>query len=387
MAKIQQIYVLSRFSRWPLTINCLNKISKFSTESNQEIHLGSYLAGIFEGDGHISISKSDSKVNNLSLSITFHLKDFSLPQRLKDVLGYGWIRIKKNENACVLTFHTIDGLIYIVSLMNSYLRTPKLKKFNDLIDILNQKKGLTINKYPVQTQSFSKDGWLAGFIDAVGMFSIINISFSFSSLENGSSNNSAVAITEDSRLHPKYITGFFDGEGTFSVSIRENGKCKTGWNLDIVCAITTHKKDLPLLKKIQFYFGVGGVYKQSENTYGFRVRAIKDLEIIINHFYKYPLLTKKRIDFILFKLIVDLMKNREHLTHEGLRKIVALKASMNRGLTEELVKAFPNILPHEITLPVPFPSLEESIDLNWLAGFTEAEGRLFLCGNYFIKII
>ena len=55
MAKIQQIYVLSRFSRWPLTINCLNKISKFSTESNQEIHLGSYLAGIFEGDGHISI--------------------------------------------------------------------------------------------------------------------------------------------------------------------------------------------------------------------------------------------------------------------------------------------------------------------------------------------
>jgi len=41
--------------------------------------------------------------------------------------------------------------------MNSYLRTPKLKKFNDLIDILNQNKGLTINKYSVQTQDFSKD--------------------------------------------------------------------------------------------------------------------------------------------------------------------------------------------------------------------------------------
>jgi hypothetical protein len=59
---------------------------------------------------------------------------------LKDVIGFGWIRIKKKENACVLTFHTIEGLILVVSLMNSNLRTPKLNKFNQLIDIINKKK-------------------------------------------------------------------------------------------------------------------------------------------------------------------------------------------------------------------------------------------------------
>lgn len=40
----------------------------------------------FEGNGHIYISKPGSKVNNLSLSITFHLKDLPLAKRL---LGLG----------------------------------------------------------------------------------------------------------------------------------------------------------------------------------------------------------------------------------------------------------------------------------------------------------
>jgi len=47
------------------------------------------LAGLFEGDGHISISKPDAKVKNLSLSITFNLKDLPLAERLKTVSGHG----------------------------------------------------------------------------------------------------------------------------------------------------------------------------------------------------------------------------------------------------------------------------------------------------------
>ena len=126
-------------------------------KGEKEIHLGSYLAGLFEGDGHISISKPSAKVKNLSLSITFNLKDLPLALRLKEITGYGWIRMKEKEHACVLTFHTIDGLIYIVSLMNSYLRTPKLTKFHELIDILNKKRDLEINKYPLRTQDLGKD--------------------------------------------------------------------------------------------------------------------------------------------------------------------------------------------------------------------------------------
>ena len=38
------------------------------------------------------------------------------------------------------------------------------------------------------------------------------------------------------------------------------------------------------------------------------------------------------------------MVNKEHLTHEGLRKIVAIRALINLGLSEKLKAAFPNIV-------------------------------------------
>lgn len=75
------------------------------------------------------------------------------------------------------------------------------------------------------------------------------------------------------------------------------------------------------------------------------VRTINELKVIIDHFDKYPLITQKKADFFLFKEIVDLMVGKEHLTTEGLHKILAIKASMNRGLSNELLAAFPNITP------------------------------------------
>lgn len=49
------------------------------------------------------------------------------------------------------------------------------------------------------------------------------------------------------------------------------------------------------------------------------VQSLRDLNIIVNHFERYPFLTKKREDFILFAQIVTLINKREHLTPLGLR--------------------------------------------------------------------
>jgi hypothetical protein len=51
--------------------------------------------------------------------------------------------------------------------------------------------------------------------------------------------------------------------------------------------------------------------------------------IIIPHFEKYPLLTKKSADFILFKQVVELMSKKGHLSMDGLNQILNIKASMN----------------------------------------------------------
>ena len=72
--------------------------------------------------------------------------------------------------------------------------------------------------------------------------------------------------------------------------------------------------------------------------------------MIIPHFEKYPLITQKKADFILFTKVIDLINKKEHLTIEGIQQIVALKASPGSSLADDLKKAFPNIVP--VTRPL-----------------------------------
>nr|QXQ00351.1 NADH dehydrogenase subunit 2 [Tuber microsphaerosporum] len=172
-------------------------------------------------------------------------------------------------------------------------------------------------------------------------------------------------------LNPNFISGFTDGDGSFSVVIT---KCanRLGWTVSPIFTIGLHAKDLEFLNIIQSYFGVGKIYtKQSDGSIHYRVWSVKDLiNIIIPHFDKYPLVTQKRADFELFKQIVQILAKKEKLTIEDLTKIVALKASINLGLSPVLKESFPNITPALRTVfDVP-----KVLDPHWLAGFIEAEG-------------
>lgn len=57
---------------------------------------------------------------------------------------------------------------------------------------------------------------------------------------------------------------------------------------------------------------------------------------IIEHFDNYPLITQKQGDYLLFREAVKLMLRNEHLTLQGLEKILAIKASMNLGLSKKI---------------------------------------------------
>lgn len=50
-------------------------------------------------------------------------------------------------------------------------------------------------------------------------------------------------------------------------------------------------------------------------------------------------------DFILFKQVVNLMNNKAHLTLEGLKQIVNIKALMNLGLSDMLKSEFKDYSP------------------------------------------
>jgi len=143
--------------------------------------------------------------------------------------------------------------------------------------------------------------------------------------------NSSKALSHTSipfkPIHPWFITGFLDAESSFMIFINKNHKYKTGWTVKSGFSINLHKKDKALLEKcIKNYFGVGSIYEHSKDMFIYQVQSIKDLPAIINHFDKYPLITQKRGDFELFKQAVKLIQVKEHLTEQGLHKILAIKS-------------------------------------------------------------
>nr|YP_009072375.1 LAGLIDADG endonuclease [Sclerotinia borealis]AIJ56806.1 LAGLIDADG endonuclease [Sclerotinia borealis] len=158
-------------------------------------------------------------------------------------------------------------------------------------------------------------------------------------------------------------------EGSFVIIVRKSVKSRLGWRVEAVFRIGLHKKDLALLKQIQAYFGgIGSIVKQGEDVYAYRVSYLKEiLSHILPHFYKFPLITKKQGDYLLWREVVLKMEAKEHLNMDGLQAIVNIRASINLGLSEELKTAFP------YTVVVPRPIIENKNRAiphpEWVAGF------------------
>jgi hypothetical protein len=105
---------------------------------------------------------------------------------------------------------------------------------------------------------------------------------------------------EKQKLHPYYVTGFTDGDGSFSIRIRKSKTNKVGFTVGPVYSIGAEAniEKLKLLKKVQNFFGgVGSISKCGGNMYIYEVSSLKSLNIIINHFENYPLETTKVIHF------------------------------------------------------------------------------------------
>jgi hypothetical protein len=183
---------------------------------------------------------------------------------------------------------------------------------------------------------------------------------------------------KNNKLNPYWITGFAVAESSFSLRITQDKTRKSGWRILLIFSIELHRKDLSLLERIQTFFKIGNIY-QHNSCMVYSVQSINKLfSNIIPHFDKYPLLTQKRNDFILFKEAIDLLINKTQNSEEGLQKIINLKASINWGLSKNLLNYFPNTIP--FLRPISLSSLE--INPNWLTGFTDGEGCFYVKPNF-----
>jgi len=182
-----------------------------------------------------------------------------------------------------------------------------------------------------------------------------------------------------STLYPWFVTGFVDAEGCFTIGLTKSEQYRSGYQVTAIFKISLHRKDYDLLCQIRDYFGVGVITKHGETTIQYFVRSIKDLNVILSHFEAYPLIGQKWADYILFKQAIVLIKNKEHLTKQGLKKILSLKASINLGLSDELQLVFPDIVP--IARPLPVKAQAQNIKIknfNYIAGLTSGDGCFFV---------
>jgi hypothetical protein len=182
---------------------------------------------------------------------------------------------------------------------------------------------------------------------------------------NHLNNRSFSTLSTQTKTNPWFLTGFSDAEASFIISIYRDEKSKTGWRVTPNFSIHIHIKDIALLESIRDTLGVGKVRKNSSSTAVFRVDNIQELLVIVDHFTRYPLIGFKVSDFLLFKQCYDLIKQKQHLTQEGLEKIVALKCNLNKGLTDVLMKAFPNI----VAVPRPHYKFNGIQNPYWISGF------------------
>ena len=158
----------------------------------------------------------------------------------------------------------------------------------------------------------------------------INTRRSYSTLSSNKSN------IDDLKVDPWFITGFTDGEGCFTCSVLKSSSYKFGWEIQLSFQIKLHVRDYPILLRIQHGLGGIGTVASHQSSCALRVKKLNELIELMIFFDKYPLISWKRGDYLLFKQILSIIQLKEHLTLQGLQKIVNIRATLNFGLSKEL---------------------------------------------------
>lgn len=279
--------------------------SKFTKECN---NFGFYLAGLIEGDGSIIIPTKGC--NNPSIEISFNSKDFPLASIILSNIGKGSLLKKKGVDAYCLAFKSIESLLKIIHLINGKMKTPKYHQFEKLIIFLNAKYDYNLQLLPIDSTygSFFDNYWLSGFIDAEGCF--------------------FVRCSENVKV-PRIDAQFYLEQAEIDYYGHSNFLFLSNLCLNLNLA-------QPKL-----------VVRQGKGTF-FRIRtnSMMENEKIIKYLENFPLFSSKYLNYLDWKEVVNLIKEKKHLLPLYKTHIANIKKNMNsfRNIYDwEHLKFFPRI--------------------------------------------
>lgn len=186
--------------------------------------------------------------------------------------------------------------------------------------------------------------------------------------------NNSSQKSKNSKLDPWFITGFSDAESCFYIEVSKDSKARFKYTPRLVFSINLHVKDIDLLLRLKSTWNVG-IVSTINNVVTYKVRKFADLEVVVNHFELYPLISSKFYNYKLWLQAYNIMKIKNHLNLEGFNAIVTLKSLINNGLSQTLL--FPHI---NLSL---IDSKKEKLIVkiphgNWVAGFISGDGSFYI---------
>jgi hypothetical protein len=141
-------------------------------------------------------------------------------------------------------------------------------------------------------------------------------------------------------IKAEWLQAFIDGEGTFQCSIVDKvNRNKPYLSVNLTLEIAQNSHDVEILNAIKSYFAVGYLkpkYDISSLDAAKKSRSVNRLiitntEAVIKFIDKYPMLTRKHLDYLDWKELVNLKAENIHKTVVGKDNMISLKKGMNIG--------------------------------------------------------
>jgi hypothetical protein len=159
----------------------------------------------------------------------------------------------------------------------------------------------------------------------------------------GSDNLEAAENQQERLIQLGWVIGFVDGEGCFSIGfVRQFGGqkrvgYKTGYQVSHEFGVTQGAQSVSCLHELVGFFGVGSVIanrrydNHREHLHRFVVRSRRDLlDTVIPFFRAHPMHTSKQRNFEKFVKCVEMIDAGHHLSFDGLADIAEIAETMNR---------------------------------------------------------
>jgi Cytochrome c oxidase subunit III/LAGLIDADG endonuclease len=283
--------------------------NKFNLSKDQ---FGYYLAGLLEGDGHISLPfKGNTTLNrvlNPRIVFTSHKNNIELYVYIQKMLGGVGCFQLVNNNTIRYIIGDIKGITLFINTVHNKLRTPKNESFNKLIGFMNKKYNLIIPLSNLDKSNFSENSWFTGFTEADGYFGVKIVDFKPKSDTRKRSVSNSVSLKF--RLDQRFI----DKVTSLSMfNIMEK------LSIFLSCKLSTYKT--PQGQR------AGGL--DNNKVLSLNVTSIGNIKFIIDYFNKFPLLGIKYKDFKDWEIIYGMIISKEHLTEDGRSKIKLIQFNMN----------------------------------------------------------